>query len=142
MFYTVGVSISFLLGLLLFSKQGKTQADKILACWLFVIGIHLLLFYLHFTEFAFRYPALLALHFPLPLIHGPFLYLYTASVTNQLTPRKWKAALHFIPALSCYLYLVNYFVLPAAKKVFIFRNNGLGYESFQTVNLSAIVLSG
>ena len=142
MFYTVGVSVAFLLGLLLLSKKGKTLADKILSCWLFVIGIHLFLFYLHFTEYAFDHPALLGLHFPLPLIHGPFLFLYTASVTNQVNVSRWKTALHFIPAISCYVYLVSYFALPGDKKVFIFRHHGLGYEAFQMINLWAIVLSG
>jgi AraC-like DNA-binding protein len=142
MFYTLGVGVAFLLGLLLFTKKGKTQADKILACWLFAIALHLLLFYLHFTEVAFHYPVLLGLHLPLPLIHGPFLFLYTASVTNEFAFTRWKPAFHFIPAISCYLYLASYFALPAAKKVFIFRHNGLGYETFQIVNLLAIVLSG
>jgi AraC-like DNA-binding protein len=142
MFYTVGVSVAFLLGLLLFAKKGSTKADNILACWLFVIGLHLLLFYLHFTEVAYQYPALIGLHLPLPLIHGPFLFLYTASVTNQDAVSRWKSALHFIPVISCYVYLVSYFALPADKKVFIFRHNGLGYEAFQMINLCAIVLSG
>src|SRR4051812_31922866 len=114
MIYIFGVSISFFLGLLLFTKEGKTKADKILACWLFVIGLHLLLFYLHFTHLAFNYPALIGLHLPLPLIHGPFLFLYTASVTNQLTVTSRHFVLHFIPVITCYLYLISFFALPAA----------------------------
>jgi AraC-like DNA-binding protein len=142
MFYTVGVSIAFLLGMLLFTKKGKTQADLILACWLFFIGLHLLLFYLHFTEFAFHYPALLGLHLPLPLIHGPFLFLYTSSVTNHFAGSKRYVLLHFIPVITCYVYLINFFALPGARKVFIFQHEGIGYETFQLVNLSAIVISG
>src|SRR4051812_40326074 len=106
MLYTVGVNIAFLLALLLLSKKGKSQADKILACWLFVIGLHLMLFYLHTTALAFRYPVSIGLHLPLPLVHGPFLFLYTASVTRQHTLNWRKLLFHFSPAIACFLYLI------------------------------------
>jgi AraC-like DNA-binding protein len=143
MFYIIGISIAFLLGLLLLSKKGKTLADKILACWLLLIGVHLLLFYLDSSKLSFQYPFLLGLIIPLPLIHGPSLFLYTASLTNQLTVRKKLLFLHFIPVIASYLYLILFFIfLPAAQKVFISRNEGLGYEPFLLINLIAIVISG
>src|SRR4051794_1475711 len=100
MIYIAGISIAFFLGLLLFSKKGKTQADKILACWLLVIGLHLLLFYLYFSKMYFNYPALLGVEIPLPLIHGPFLFLYTASLTHKFPIKKKSVVLHFIPPIG------------------------------------------
>lgn len=142
MFYIIGISIAFFLGLLLLSKNGKTPADKILTCWLFLIGIHLLCFYLYFSRLSYQYPYLLGLDVPLPLMQGPFLFLYTASLTNQSTGRKWLF-LHFIPVIISYSYLIVFFYfLPAAQKVDIFKKEGLGFETFSLVNLSAIVISG
>jgi len=142
MIYIVGISIAFFLSLLLLSKKGKTQADKILTIWLLVMGVHLLLYYLFFSRIAYQLPFLLGLGMPLPLVQGPFLFLYTASLTNQLTGRKRLWLIHFIPAAICYLYLIRFFILPADQKVFIFQHKGVGFEGFQLVNLAAIVVSG
>jgi AraC-like DNA-binding protein len=142
MIYIVGISIAFFLSLLLLSKKGKTQADKILTVWLLVIGGHLLLYYLFFSGIAYQHPFWLGLNMPLPLVQGPFLFLYTASLTNQLPDRKKRWLIHFIPAALCYLYLIRFFILPPAQKIYIFQHKGVGYESFQLVNLVAIVISG
>ena len=123
------------------SKKGKTQADKILTGWLLLMGIHLLLYYLFFSGIAYQHPFLLGLNMPLPLLHGPFLFLYTASLTNQLRPGK-KIWIHFIPAVVCWLYLISFYILPDEQKIYIFQNRGKGYETFQAVNLVAIVISG
>jgi len=142
MIYVVGISIAFFLSLLLLSKKGKTQADKILTVWLLVMGIHLLLYYLFFSRIAYQHTFLLGLNMPLPLVHGPFLLLYTASLTNQLPARKRLWLLHFIPAVVCWLYLIRFYILPSDQKIFIFQHQGIGFESFQMTNLVAIVISG
>ncbi len=142
MIYIVGISIAFFLSLLLLSKKGKTQADKILTAWLLVIGIHLLLFYLFFSGIAYQHTFWLGLSMPLPLVQGPFLFLYTASLTNQLTGRRKLWLLHFIPAVVCWLYLIRFYIMPADQKVYIFQHKGIGFETFQLVNLMAIVISG
>ena len=143
MIYIVGISIAFFLCLLLLSKNGKTQADKILTGWLLLIGVHLLFFYLFFSGIIYQHPYLLGLDMPLPLLHGPFLFLYTASLTNQLVTRKKIWLLHFIPALACWLYLIiNFYILPADQKVFIFHNKGVGFEHFMMIKLVAIIISG
>ena len=123
------------------SKKGKTQADKILTGWLLLMGVHLLLYYLFFSGIAYQHPFLLGLNMPLPLLHGPFLFLYTASLTSQLRPGK-RIWIHFIPAVVCWLYLISFYILPADQKIYIFQNRGKGYETFQAVNLVAIVISG
>lgn len=143
MIYIIGISIAFLLSLLLLSKKRKTQADRILVIWLLLIGVHLLLFYLSFSKMSYKYPFLLGLHIPLPLIHGPFLFLYTSSLTNQLTINKKELLLHFIPAVISWFYLTSFFYfLPAARKIYIYQKDGAGFETFLLTNLSAIVISG
>jgi AraC-like DNA-binding protein len=142
MIYIVGTTIAFFLFLLLLSKKGKILADKILTVWLFLMGIHLLLFYLSYAEISYQYPFLLGIIMPFPLLHGPFLLLYTASLTNQLGSRKKFWPLHFIPAIICWFYMIRFFVLPDDQKIYIFKNKGIGFETFILINLVAIVLSG
>ncbi|HEU0110295.1 MAG TPA: helix-turn-helix domain-containing protein [Flavisolibacter sp.] len=142
MLFVAGIGISFFLDFLLISKKGKTLADNILACWLFIIGIHLLFFYLYYTGLYFEHPWLMGIDIPLPLLHGPFLFLYTAALTNRLPGRKYFALLHFVPALLCYLYLVTFFMLPPDQKIFVYQNKGVGFETFMTIKLWAIIISG
>jgi len=142
MIYIVGISIAFFLNLLMLSKKGKTQADKILTGWLLLMGIHLLFFYFSFSGISFQYPFLLGLSIPLPLLHGPFLFLYTASLTNQFNAGKKRWLFHFVPAVVCWLYLIHFYLLPADQKIYVYQNKGIGYETFMLVNLVAIVISG
>jgi AraC-like DNA-binding protein len=142
MFYVSGIIIAFFLTVLLSGKKDKTPADKLLALWLFFIGLHLFLYHLNFSEKIFELPFLLGMEHPFPLIHGPFLYLYTASLCNLRTrwPKYWM--LHFVPALVCYLYLIHFFMLPSEQKIWVYQNQGAGYEVFSRIKLSAIVISG
>ena len=122
MIYIVGISIAFFLSLLLLSKKGKTQADKILTAWLLVIGIHLLLFYLFFSGIAYQHTFWLGLSMPLPLVQGPFLFLYTASLTNQLH-RQEKAMAAALYSGSCLLAISDPILYYAGRSKGIYISN-------------------
>ena len=47
-----------------------------------------------------------------------------------------------MPVMLSYVYLIRFFMMPAAQKIFIFENKGIGYETFVLINSSAITLSG
>lgn len=141
MLYLIGVIITFFLAFILLSKSHKTNADKILFFWLVGIGIHLFLYYLIFSGKYIGYPYLLGLSIPLPLIHGPFLYLYTASATNQL--KKWKIELlHFLPVIFSFLSILDFFLLSNEEKKLVFVNQGQGYETITYIIYIAVFLSG
>lgn len=141
MLYLVGVIITFFLAFILLSKSQKTNADKILFFWLVGIGTHLFWYYLIFSGKFIEYPSLLGISIPLPLIHGPFLYLYTAAVTNQL--KNWKInLLHFLPVIISFFSLFNFLQLPNETKILVFKNEGRGYETLLFLTLIAIVCSG
>jgi AraC-like DNA-binding protein len=138
MFYLGGVGLACFLTLLLLSKSKKTGADKILACWLLVMTVHLLFFYFRKMEL---YPQLLGIDMPLPLFHGPFLYLYTLALTQRLRS-VGVSLLHFIPPLAVFLYLIPFLVLPVEQKVFVYDNKGVGYETFNLIRTIAVIISG
>lgn len=141
MLYLIGVIITFFLAFILLSKSHKTNADKILFFWLVGIGIHLFLYYLIFSEKYIGYPYLLGWSIPLPLIHGPFLYLYTASATNQL--KNWKIGLlHFLPVIISFLSILDFFLLSNEEKKIVFANQGQGYETITYIIYIAVFLSG
>lgn len=141
MLYLIGVIITFFLAFILISKNDKTQADKILFFWLLAIGVHLFLYYLFFSDKYLDYPYLLGLNMPFPLIHGPFLYLYTAAVTNQVKNFK-ISILHFLPVFISFLTLIPFLQLSAEEKVLVYKNQGQGYEALTFLTTIAIFGSG
>ncbi len=143
MFYLIGIVITFFLVALLITKKGKTEADRILVVWLIFIGLHLFFFYLYITSktYSFPYYYLLGLHFPFPLVHGPFLFLYTATITNQLWASRYSA-LHAIPFFFIYLLFLPFLLLPIEQKILIFKNDGRGAETSLLVLITLIMVSG
>lgn len=141
MFYLIGVTITFFLAFILVSKSQKTNADKILFFWLLIIGTHLFLYYLVFSGKYLEYPFLLGTNIPLPLLHGPFLYLYTATVTNQL--KNWKInILHFLPFIISCLSIIDFFMLSNEEKKLVFENQGQGYETITFLIYITVFCSG
>jgi AraC-like DNA-binding protein len=140
MFYVSGIGISVFLSLLLFSKKGSNIADKILAAWLAVVAVHLYMYYAGITGRIYDHTWLLGVHLPLPLLHGPFLYLYASAQTGHKPG--WKQALHFLPAAIDYLYLAHFFIAEPEYKIHVYRNHGEGYQTYTAINLTAIIVSG
>ena len=103
--YIIGTFLAFFLMVLLLTKPHKSLSDKILALWMFFIGLHIFGYYLSSAGYWEKYPHLVGTHHPFPLLHGPMLYLYTL---YSLRPgMKWrkKDLLHFLPFLISYLYM-------------------------------------
>jgi AraC-like DNA-binding protein len=140
-FYIPSISLAFLLSLILFTKNGKTKADIILANWLVIIGIHLAFYYASLVVGSYYYPYLL-LGYPFPLLHGPMLYFYTSSLTSQHTYLRKHWAWHFIPALLIYLILIPFFLLSHTERLEVFSNRGQGYEWVFVLQRILVIASG
>lgn len=141
MLYLSGIIITFFLAILLISKKDKSKADTILAVWLCIIGIHLQLFYLHFSGQYVHFSYLLGLEIPMPLLHGPFLYLYIRSLIYP-TQQSYRLLLHFLPALLAYLSLIPFLILTAEQKILIYQQKGSGFETQTIAIFFSVVLSG
>ena len=141
-FLVAGIGVAVLLEFLLLSKKDKSTPDLILTLWMSVILLHLFLSYLFLTGAIFEVPWLLGIEHPLPLVHGIFLYLYVAFLTNQVPEKKNLPLLHCVPPVAMYLYLTTFFVLPVDEKIQVYRNQGAGYEVYLSIKRYAIALSG
>lgn len=103
MLYSAGIAISLFLLIILISKKQKNNADKIMTAWFFFAVLHLVYISWYAQGGHTGRPQLIGWEMPLPLLHGPFLYLYIASLTNQRT--RFPGILHFLPFLLAYLIL-------------------------------------
>lgn len=142
MIFIAGISIAVFFELMLLFKKNKTRSDKILIVWMFLISVHMFLFFMNYTKEDLNYPFILGFGLPLPLIHGVMLYLYVASSTRQLPKNRSLLALHFIPITAAFIYLIPFFLRPAEEKIFIYENNGVGYEIFMKLLFLAYAITG
>lgn len=101
--FTVGIFLSLFLATLLFVKKNKTMADNVLAVWIIVIGVELASYYIYFLGYWDKYPHLVGITTPFPLLFGPLLYLYvdfSLRKKQRFRPKDW---LHFLPFVITYL---------------------------------------
>lgn len=141
MFYFAGVILTFFLAVLLLGKKQKTRADHILFFWLITIGVHLLLFYLTFSKQIFSYPHLLGVILPFPLLHGPFVYLYTSALTGYRV-RRIEIAAHFLPAVFVTLSASGFYALSGPEKLMVYAGKGAGFGTLLFVNTLLFRISG
>lgn len=141
MLHVIGVVISLFLSILLFTKRGKSNADLVLAFWLFLISLHLFCYYLLASAKFLEFPYLLGLEIAMPLLHGPFFFLYTTLLIGKRISKLY-CFLHLLPAVLVYITLSKFFLLSGAEKIFIYENDGVGYLGLLKIIHFAILPSG
>ncbi len=142
MIFIFGICISLFLVFLLLLKKGKSRADKVLFSWLIVLAVHQSLFYLDYSSGISEYGFLTGVIIPFPLLHGPFLFMYTSHLIEFNKYKRIHNWIHFLPFLLVNVYLVDFYSLPIEQKLFVFANEGIGYETFTKVNWIIIIISG
>jgi len=141
--YYIGIGINFFLLLILITKKGKTLADFILAAWLFFIGIHTILYVLSLqpaSESTIHW--IVGLSAPFILVHGPFLYLYTAASTNAFSFKKKTWLFHFWPFVGSILTLMPLYLMSAKEKMDLYNSDGAAYQNFNSGLLIFIYVTG
>lgn len=141
MIYIIGIIITFFLSFVLLTKKDKSNADKILFIWLCVILAHLAMFALISSEEYIHFPYFLGIELPIPLLHGPLLFLYTTSLTNKrrVTVRDM---VHFIPFAIALFFIMPFLFQSAAYKIMVYKNEGEAYSLLTTIIFFGIILSG
>ncbi len=141
-FMVAGIGIAVFIEFLLVSKKNKSAPDLILTAWMFLILLHLFMFYLYISEEIRNLPFLLGIEQPLPLLHGVFLYFYVATLSNQLPRHRGLLVLNLIPACAMYAYLIPFFILPPDQKIQVYQNHGAGFETYMFIKWYAVAGSG
>lgn len=142
MFFIIGVFITVFLSLLLLIKKNKSRADKILMLWLVLILINQLFHYFSFTEAIYQYPHFLGINLPLPVLLGVFLYFYVREITGNRLHNNWITLLHFVPTLLLVLLAIPFYKITSAEKIYVFKNEGAGFEWYSMIQNTVIAISG
>lgn len=141
--FTIGIFLAFFISLLLATKKNRNLSDSVLAVWMFIIGIHLTSYHVYALGYWEKYPHLVGVTLPIPLLHGPMLFLYTLySLRNERKLRNLDY-LHFAPALLFYLYMCRfYFFYSAEQKVLVDKGLVDDFAVFSIVALISFIISG
>lgn len=115
--FIIGIVQAFFIVFILLTKKKKSLPDKILAIWICCIGINLLLYYFEYIEFHQQYPHILGIAAPFPFAHGPLLFLYVTYLISKEQKFNRILLLHFVPALSFYIFMMPDLLLPADEKI-------------------------
>ena len=141
--FTIGIFLCFFLQFLLLSKPKKSISDKILAIWMFVLGMHLFSYFISLQGYWDIYPGLAGLHHPLPLFHGPFLYLYV--LFSLRTDQRFSSIhyVHFLPPFAFYVYMIPFFFFYSAEEKAQINSGQIDdYSVFIAFSLIAFLVSG
>ncbi|MEX0662499.1 MAG: helix-turn-helix domain-containing protein [Balneolaceae bacterium] len=142
--FTIGIFLCFFLQFLLLSKKEKSTADKVLSMWMFIFGINLFLSYVIYPlGYKSTYPFLVGIDNPIPLLHGPMLYLYIIYSLRPNHEFNWKVYIHFVPALLSWLLLTDFiFFYTAEEQLMVIRGEVNNYSTFFNFSIFAIITSG
>ncbi len=142
MIFIFGGTLAFFFEFLLLSKKDKSLSHKILTFWMFMLGVHLFLFYFFIEKIDYKYPYLLGVIFPLPLVHGPLLYLYAGSLTGYIEKWKNKYLMHFLPTIIFYCYYFKFFISSGQEKIDFIKKQIENPDLFYSFLYPSILLSG
>lgn len=138
-----GIFMSLFIDLLLLTKKNKMMSDKILAVWIAVISVHLLGFYLYQAGYWEKYSHLIGTTAPIPLFHGPLLYLYILYALRSENRFRALDYLHFVPGITAYLYMSRFFFFYSPEeKIQVVKGLLNDFSTFSIVLLLVILISG
>ncbi len=116
----IGVFEGLFLAMLLFTKKNKTISDSILSLFFIVFSLNIGLSYLdvYNRNHGYPYPAFILTAAPFLLLHGPLLWLYIKSYTDQFFRFKPIYLLNLIPFAAMVLqHTFEIYILPVNEKI-------------------------
>jgi AraC-like DNA-binding protein len=137
-----GFVLALFFSILLLTKKNKSKADWVLFFWMFLISIHLLLFFFSEENLYKQYPHLIGIDLCFPIFHALFLFFYIRTLTSEPKGFNKSDILHFIPSVAIYIYLVPFFMKGATEKYIYYLDVRNSEKYFLNILLVITILSG
>lgn len=127
---------------LVLSERGDKSANRLLSFLLVAISLHLSEYTIIATGLYRQIPYVLGTTLPFVFLIGPVYYLYAVALLSEGFAVDVKRALHFVPALLCYLLLLPFYAKsPDAKADFVSGLLQNGYVIFPLDQFLLLTLS-
>jgi AraC-like DNA-binding protein len=106
----------FLAGVLATQRRNRT-ANRLLAVAVLAFSIQMITVVYHAVELEQVFPHFFGVAFPLPLIYGPLIYLYTVCTSDRARRLLSWDALHFVPFVVIMLAGLPIYLMSGAEKI-------------------------
>lgn len=106
------------------------------------MALHQLMVYLQISGVLNSYPHLLGVSFPFPVLQGLMLFIYVSEITANKFKHSWYVYIHLLPALSLVLLAIPFYLLSPDEKIWVFENEGKGFEWYMVYIDLLIGISG
>jgi AraC-like DNA-binding protein len=127
-FFLVGSAQALFFAILVFSKQTKSHADKILGCWLLILGIQLINPFIIYRN-PEKYYYLGGLDASLFSLSAIFMFLYTKTITTTDGKFKPKWLIHLLAIVVINIAFIPFYTLSAEEKLkFVRKEEVLGLD--------------
>ena len=134
-FLVAGAVQGVFLATLLFTRRQNKLANRLLGVLVLLLSVQTVLVAYDTRDFFLAFPHLSKVGWLLPSLFGPLIYLFTAKLTSERPRWRKKDFLHLVPFALCLLYLLPYFLQPAAVKVAYLENfDKASEDDFGTLN--------
>ncbi len=140
----IGIFEALFLAGLIFTQKKKSLSDHILGIFFLVYALNFALSYLEFYNRinGFPYPFFLVTAPPIILLHGPALWFYVKSLTDQNFRFRSGYLLHFLPfALMMVGLFFHVYSLPAEAKIKMVQDGSITDHLVYKIFVVAIALS-
>lgn len=140
----IGIFLALFLSVLLITKKNRATSDTLLALWMLAMAVDLIFYRLHLLGYWVKYPHLVGVTHPFPLLYGPFLYLYVSFALRQEQRFNFKDLLHFLPFILMYLWLIPFLFGYSVEEKALSDTQGFQseFKAFFLVSLIIFILSG
>ncbi len=113
----LGAIQGLLLAGVLATKRRNRTANRLLAVAIFAFSIQMISVVYHAVEFELVFPHFFGAAFPLPLLYGPLVYLYSVSASDRARRLSWLNALHFLPFVAAIIAGLPIYLMSGADKI-------------------------
>jgi AraC-like DNA-binding protein len=140
----IGIFEALSFAILLFLKKNRCISDGILSLFFFIVSVSMFLVYMdgYNRSHHFRYPFLLFTAAPLILLHGPLLWFYIKTLTQQPFHVSPKHLVHLTPFLLMLIQHTLYFyVLSPQQKISVAIDESFKSDITYPVFMFLVVLS-
>jgi len=107
-----------------------------------MMAVHQLLFYSVYTGYALKHTATLGFGLPMPVLHGPFLFIYVMSMTPERKLSFKKIIPHFIPFILLVILAIPFYLLSPQEKLNVYYTKGKDFEWYMIIQQILILGTG
>ena len=122
--FLIGAIHGLVLALLLASKKINRLSNRILGSLMVVFSVDLLMAAFIGSGFYQVYPHFIGIDFPITVLYGPLLYLYTTSLIKSSSRLDTKDWLHFLPFVLLLVYTIPFYTYSGAEKINLLADEG------------------